>query len=533
MDIKYVSKKNNSSDNKKPVVENMPAEDQEVSPGQSIQRPQQTLLMTKDERHDAQPAATLSAAQDSQKDTARGEDNAQTRLSRPMSHLSATVPPLNLGQHHRGTSRGFYTFQTPASPRPDPRGGPGILVQAPVKLDSRPSMIASSKSPALLNNPQPRIRAALQAEGLPRTSGHPPLSRSDPPPHNTQNRKAPPRTPPPRTALATSQRAQQSAPKIGSPLRQSHQYIPYSPRDVGSPSAAYRPLRPQGPRPSDQLARSATIGDIVRPTNADVGSAANPQETNRTTLGQQHNEEAQNTVDDPHTSNFETHVVRLRESDLAGLIASGVIKVNPESHPPEWMLKYAPRFSSHKPGVEILNNAERRTVKLRHSEDSIQRNRSHRAEVESVGRDGATVKRNRRYRSNDSGYCTASSSGILSNSTLGKTARKQQYELKMQYKPPALPLSWSQASSAPSSQDEVTSRTLRRRSSVPELSSRFRVEREIHEHEADEQQEEKKEEEEASLRDEYVREERAPMARVGKTNRAFDISPVDSISLSE
>lgn len=449
-----------------------------------------------------------------------------------MTHLSATVPPLNLGQHHRGTSRGFYAFQTPASPRPDPRGGPGILVPAPVEQVSRPSIIASSTSPAVLNNPRPRTRAATQPDEYSHTSGHPPLFRSGPTSLNSQNRKASPRTPPPRTALTASQRAQQSTPKIGSPLRQSHQYIPYSPRDVGSPSAAYRPSRPQGPRPSGQFARNPVTGDgVAHQIRADVGSAANPQGNNRAaTLDQQHNEEAQKTVKDPHPSNFETHVVRFREPDLAGLIASGVIKVNPESHPPEWMLKYMPKFSSHKPGVEVLNNTERREVKLRHSEDSIQRNRSHRVEVESVGRGGGTGRGNRRYRSNDSGYCTASSSGVLSISALGKSGRKKG-EHKLPSKKLAPPLSWSQASSVPSSQDKTTSRTPRRRSSVPELTSRLRVEREEYEHEADDE-----EDSWAVLRDDYVWDERGPlgiMSRVDETRQNLALSPVDSISFSD
>lgn len=508
------------------------AEGEAVRPGQSVQRPQQTRPTTKHERNDNQPAASSSVTQISQKGQARVGDDAQIRFSRPVTHLSATVPPLNLGQHHRGTSRGFYAFQSPASPRPDLRGGPGILVPAPIEQDSRPGIVASSTSSAVLSNPRPRIRAAPQPDGHSHTSGHPPLSRSDPTSYNSQNRKAPPRTPPPRTALTASQRAQQSTPKIGSPLRQSHQYIPYSPRDVGSPSAAYRPSRPQGPRPSGQHAQNPATGDgVAHQSRADVGSAANQQENNRTaTLGQQHNEEAQKTVKDPHPFNFETHVVRFREPDLAGLIASGVIKVNPESHPPEWMLKYAPRFSSHKPGVEIFDDTERRIVKLKYSEDSIRRNKSHRTEVESVGRDGMTGRINRHFRSNDSGYCTASSSGILSISTLGKSRGKKE-EQGIRCKPPALPLSWSQESSVPSSQDEVTSRTLRRRSSVPELSSRFLKEREAYEHRADEE-----DDSQASLRDDYVWEERCPlgiMARAAETRRTLDLSPVGSIRSSE
>lgn len=508
------------------MTEENPAEDEAVRPDQSVQRPQQTRLTIKHKRIDDQPAASSSAAQNPQKGPAGVGDDAQIRFSRPMSHLSATVPPLNLGQYHRGISRGFYTFQTPASPRPDPRGGPGILVQAPVEQDSRPGIVASSTSPAVLHNTRPRIRAAPQADGHPRTNGHPPLSgRSHPTSYYSLNCESPPRTPPSRIPLTASQRAQQSAPKIGSPLRQSHQYIPYSPRDVGSPSAAYRPPRPQGPRPTEQLAQNPTTGDVSHQSRADIDSAANSQENNLTTLDQQHNGEAQNTVEDTHTSNVETHVVRFREPDLAGLIASGVIKVNPESHPPDWMLKYAPRFSSHKLGVQIFDNTERRTVKLRHSVDSIRRNRSHKADVERVGRGDGVGGGSRRYRSNDSGYCTASSSGLLSISTLGKSGVNKE-EQKIRCKQPAAPLSWSQASSAPASQDEVIWRKLRRRSSVPELSSRFRVDMEEYELEGDEEEDSR-----TSLRDDYVWEERGPLG-IMETRQTLDLSPLDSISFS-
>lgn len=486
------------------MIEENPTEDQSVRPAQASQLPGRTLT-TEHDRRNARPVASSSAGQTHQKDRARAEEDFKTIFSRPMSHLSAAVPPLNLGQHPRGSLGGFYAFQTPASPRPDPRGGPGILVQAQVGQVNHPSIVNSFTSPTVLNNSRPRNSTAPQPEVHLGTHGNPPLSRSDPTTHNVQSVKSPPRTPPTRTAFTGSQRARQSAPKIGSPLRESHPYIPYNPRDVGSPSTTHRPPRPQGPRGSTNPAQTSTTGDtLAHQTRVDVSSAAIPQENQRTTSGQQHNREAQEAVEDTHPSTFETHVVRFREPDLAGLIASGVIKVNPESRPPEWMLKYAPRFSSHKAGVQVVDNTERRTVKLRRSLNSVRRSRSHRAEIEIAGHGGGSGGGgSRRYFSNDSGYCTASSSGLLSTLTLDKRSRSIE-KPKIWCEEPAPPSSWSQASSAFSSQTGV--RALRRRSSVPELDSCFRLGREKYEHEGDEE-----EDSQASLRDGYVWEERGPL----------------------
>lgn len=214
-------------------------------------------------------------------------------------------------------------------------------------------------------------------------------------------------------------------------------------------------------------------------------------------------------------------MVWLREpADLAGLIASGVIKeMHWERGPPEWMLKYAPRFSSHKADVKVFDNAERHMVELEYSAESIRRNRSRRAEVESVGVDGG-----RRYRSNDSGYYTASS-GLLSTPTT-RRMEKGRNEQKLRCEEPALRPSWGRESSTSS---EGERRTLQRRSSLPELSSRFRVER-------DDELEADDEASQGSSGDDYVWDKMGPMgiiARVVETGRRVDVGSISSVDLSE
>ncbi|KAJ4403852.1 hypothetical protein N0V82_010596 [Gnomoniopsis sp. IMI 355080] len=377
-----------------------------------------------------------------------------------MSHLSATVPPLNLRQQHEHSAHGFYSFLNPASPHPDARGGPGILIESLTDPVTRHGLVATSiSSPSGLKNTSMGLSAPPQPGGGHRTDVH--LRLTTPGPTGvTQARESPPRTPLPHPDLAARQQAQQAAPRFSSLLRQSHQYVPYSPQDVGSPSPN-RP-RPNGARGREQLSRIPTSDITQRSANARPTTSRQTHQA----LSDRH-EEAQGTPGEPRLPRFETHVVRFREPDLAGLIVSGVIKVNPESHPPEWMLKYAPQFSSHKTDVEVLENLERRTVELRHSFDSIRRNRSHKAQVERV--EGGGV---RRYFSNDSGYCTASS-GLAPIFTAGIMSGNHEEGSPPSNQPLLLP-SWGPGSSTSS---EGERRTLRRRSSVPELGSRFRVER--------------------------------------------------------
>lgn len=393
-----------------PTIEEAPEEEDPDKSERVEQRSQE--LAGRNGRHDGQLSSSHSARPTQRKSQAGVEEELRIRSSRPMSHVSATVPPLNLGQHHRSSASGFYAFQNPVSPHPDSRGGPGILIQSLSEHTTRPALIANSvSSPAVLNNALLVNNAPTtppQAEVQTRTGDQLPISIADTRTTSRDRNPPLPRTPPPRTVLTARQRAQQTAPKIGSPLRQSHQYVPYSPRDVGSPSR-----------------------NRSRPPA------------------------------------FETHVVRFREPDLAGLIASGVIKVSPESHPPEWMLKYAPRFSSHRADIKIFDNFERKVVELRKSVDSIRRNRSRKAQVENIESvDG------RRYYSNDSGYCTASS-GLISTSPFGKISPKHGQDNPTCILPFYMPAWGCESSASP----EGERSTLRRRSSVPELSSRFMVEK--------------------------------------------------------
>lgn len=438
------------------MVEEAPIEGEPARPARVEQRPEFTQVVSRNEL----PPPSPSARQNEQESQANGGDELRPGILRPTSHISAAVPPLNIRQRHRESARSFYSFQTPASPHPDARGGPGILIESLPEHVTRPCLVTNSvSSPTVLNGTSLVPSAPPRPNGDLRTDVHPRLTTLGPT-SVTQVRNSPPRTPLPSTNLTSNQQAQRAAQRIGSPLRQSHQYIPYRPREVSSPSS--NRTRPTGPRESEHLSRNLT-GNITQ-RRANAGRTASTQ--NHRSLSD-HDEEAQRTAREARLPSFETHVVRFREPDLAGLIASGVIKVNPESYPPEWMLKYAPQISSHKTDIEILDNMERRTVELRHSFDSIRRNRSYRAEVEGV--EGSGVQR---YFSNDSGYFSAAS-GLATLNTAGVMSENQDGEISAWNQPDLLP-SWGPGSSTSS---EGIRRTVRRRSSVPELGSRFHVER--------------------------------------------------------
>ncbi|KAJ4388824.1 hypothetical protein N0V93_006285 [Gnomoniopsis smithogilvyi] len=453
-----------------PVAGETPGADEAVGTSKDEQLPHQTGLAAGNEPQDRHSAPSPSVRQIQQERQDRTEDELHLSFSQPMSHLSAMIPPLNLGQRRGNSASGFYAFQNPASPRPDSRGGPGILIQPLTEHVARPDLVTNSApSPAVVNNAPLRDSAPSQPQTHTRTYVRSRLTTPEPS-RNTRDRNPPPLTPPPRTGFIAHQRAQQTAPKIGSPLRQSHQYIPYCPRDVGPRSSSQ--IRQSDRRDSEQLPHDPIRNTTQR--RADVGP---------TTLARDrraipdHQEDAQGPMKEAELPSFETHLVRFHEPDMARLIAGDVIKVIPESHPPE--LVCAPGLSSSKADIEIFENPERRMVEMRRSVDSIRRNRSRKAEVEKAGCVGE-----RRYFSNDSGYCTASSR-LVSTNLFGPMIENQD-EGTPQCEQAVLPPSWGWESSESS---EGERRRLRRQNSVPELCSRFRMGREGREdeHEADDE----------------------------------------------
>lgn len=455
-------------DNLQPVIEEALVEGESVGMGRAIQSPRQIQLAARTELRGGEQASSPPAGllQRQSRDTAEYE--LQVGLPRPISHLSATVPPLNLGQIKVNSARSFYPFQDPASP--GSRGSPGILIPTRSHQANHRGPVASSTLSAVVNNTSWEPSSPLHPDASPRAKGRSPLTisggRSGP---QGQNRNPPPRTPPTFTALTAQESTHQTTPIIRSPLRQSH-LNHLIPRDAVSPSP-YR-SRPIGPRESRHLSR-VSFGDINQ-RRAAMGSDFE-QQRHQAIFGHDYDAQQDTMQFLRPPSSVATHMVRLREPDLARLIARGVIKVSPASRPPEWMLNYMSGSSLQDKGsgiVAIVDNGEKSTVKLRHSAESIRRNRSCKAKVECAGgcrRDDGGI--GRRDFSHDSGYYT-SSSGLLSDSTGGRIAGREREDGLFQFYKRALPASWSRDSPRSLGGER---RTLRRRSSVPELSSRFRV----------------------------------------------------------
>lgn len=493
------------------VIEEAP---DEVDPTRDEHRPQQTQLAMNNERHVGETASSPLAGLEQRQNQATIDDELPMRFSRPMSRVSAMVPPLNVSRAQRDSARCFYAFQHPASPHSHFNGSPGILVPHRSEQLNHLGLVTSSASPTVINNAPLGISGPSGPERHLRAINHtrhtPSQSRLD-----AQAESLPCTAP----NTAATARAQETALTTDSPFRHAHQH-PHPPRDVGSYSP-YHP-RPLGPHESEQLSRIPT-GNITQ-RRADVGPATSRQH-HRALSG--HHEGAQKiTLDFRPPSSDGTHVVRFREPDLIGLIARGVIKVNPESHPPARMLQYAPvGLSSHKAGVELWGNAERRTVELRHSAESVQRNRSCKAKVEGIVAGGGGGGGRRGF-SSDSGYYTASS-GLLSASTVGLMSRHRDQE-SFQYQEQALPPSCQSQESLVSSGGER--RILRRRSPVPELSSRFRMER------GDELDADDEEGSQGSSLEDYVWDEMGPLgmtARAVGMGRRFIASSVSSVDIGE
>lgn len=205
----------------------------------------------------------------------------------------------------------------------------------------------------------------------------------------------------------------------------------------------------------------------------------------------------------PKQGDTQAHMVLIREPDLMDLVARGILKMDPESTPPPWLLRggtgdlvrarlWLPpptHYCNNNNIVEILSNAERTSMTTEESPGSVRWGKSHRAQVEGVSASG------QRGPSGDSGYCTASSVAPHSASMPRLSGRHDDNEVTGYWQrthPPyyqarsTLPLaekdsfslsedmrgfeldSWSPRSR------EGQRRVLRRRSSAPSLGARFR-----------------------------------------------------------
>lgn len=176
-------------------------------------------------------------------------------------------------------------------------------------------------------------------------------------------------------------------------------------------------------------------------------------------------------------------MVLIQEPDLIELISRGVLEINPRSNPPPWLLRDAVLRRSSPvrdkgDDVEIVKNAERKSVMVEESPESVRRNKSQRVQIEVVVGGG-------RGPSGDSGYCTASSATPQSATMPQLPTRPEIWATSPLYRQSMFPFLGGDSPS--SSEDDLLidtwprqgraaalQRVLRRRSSAPSLGGQFR-----------------------------------------------------------
>lgn len=266
------------------------------------------------------------------------------RMARPMSQRSAMMNPLSIPQirqRDEAQGRRFVPIQDPASPHQELGlgGGPGLLLPTRSAQPNRPEMVAVGNTIRNNNNfPSPdtnEIPPPLQHTVLePRPSPQRQLQRQSP-----QQPYAPHTNP-----AIPSSRPQTTEPQVPSPLRRSQpKEPPYSPHHVGISSFAARPHL-TGPRPQPSPTHESSRGSY--PQHSPVTAQFRPSQQQQQHQAREVNNggfEAYRPDMRPPGPPDEIHTLVFRQPDLFDLITRGVITVNPESQPPEWMLmKHSP-----------------------------------------------------------------------------------------------------------------------------------------------------------------------------------------------
>lgn len=336
--------------------------------------------------------------------------------------------PLNLARM-QDARNGVYAFQHHPDSQRQSDGGPGPPGLQISLLEGEPAaqptvLSASASSPAVLTNKQsasavpiqdvPKILRPGPADGWPRR----PLSVLEPPPQGIP--QGPWNEPPPRKKPQQEPPSRDIRHDILSGDENSSRERSYSRQPATRTRSSLQSprRRPRGPRPQGTWL----------PTILDDNRAASENRTERLAqLGPATSKSSHESMAGPHTGaqrsldsfvprpeTTQTHTVLIEETELMDLVASGILKINPESNPPPWLLtdgngelvpaglSLSPPVQQYYNDVEILENAERKPVTITESPESVKRNKSHRVQVEGV------VVSGHRGPSGDSGYCTAS-----------------------------------------------------------------------------------------------------------------------------
>lgn len=415
---------------------------------------------------------------------------------------SMMPPPLGLSQIQNPPTRSIPSelpdyLQHQSVMMSDP---PGLRIPPLTGFPPRPTIDASSSSPAVLPDRHPAL-----AMPVPGGSQHPIYGQYETP-------RRPPYPLEPESHQSSQQASKESfyrqrprpGPHLGEEQEQTPSRCVVLPQErVRQPrpsanlqSPRNRPFGPRSPGVWTTTDNTRTVLDGMAERLAQLGHT-NSQGSRESMAGQHADlrRSAQRfRAYHPGVETTRSHMVLIQEPELVNLVARRILQITPESHPSPYLLRGNRGHVELVPGllkesgVELRQNTARKPVMIENSSESTRRIRSCRIRIE-------TILGNGRRPSSDSGYCTASSTTMLSSASLpplsdwseewqvpgsphelvGLPLGGRNSDLFSEHEPDKW-LAWSRAANG----------NLRRRSSEPRLGGHFRLFLEVEEDADDE-----------------------------------------------
>lgn len=404
-------------------------------------------------------------------------------------HPSMIPPPLETSQLQSPPTC-LIPFQLPywlkhqSGTGPNP---PGLRIPPFTEPPPRPFLDASASSPAVLSDRHPGLAMPVQ-EAIQ---------------HPRHGQYETPRRPPHEVKPGSHQSSQQArnesfyrqrprrGPQLGEEQEQtpsrygvsSHESVRQPRHSANLQSPSNRPFGPRSPRIwiSTATDNRRAVPDSMAERLAQPGPTTS-QRSRESMAGQHAGLQRSAQRYQPYRPRGETtrsHTVLIQEPELVNLVARRILETMPESPPPPYLLRGGRGHVELVPSLlkngdmKFLQNTARKPVVIENTSDSMGR-RSCRVRI--VG--------NGRRPSDDSGYCTASSSTVPNSASLPQISDRRQ-EWWVAGSPLDLvgfPLSGRDSDSSSEYEPErwlawsrAASRNLRRRTSAPSLGGQFRL----------------------------------------------------------